>query len=525
MSAKNQYNVLVDMEEGAGYNQPTTIESDGLEFQDFTNDTSKSTGVPPPPTTSAPPNFYNTEQRSSTAGSNKPIWSLDYYTRFFDVDTSQVLERCLKTMYPVGDFAVDTLNNQPDLYGPFWIATTVVFAVFVCSSLAGSLAAYIVGVEHLYDFRQLSYAVFVVYMYAFVCPVLVWASTKYFGCQPSLLEIIDYYGYGLTVWVPVSARKKQAEQKLERNSHVNQTPFRYAERNFKSRTPPPDFSNVIYPTDQPSPEKLAPVELAYDLRTLTPHFGVSDEAWTERSKQAYVLKELPGLVIIPNPFTPEAQRQLIQQCLSDYPQTPNTSNLHTHYNVPDSGLWPLYEQEQNGTIPQDDPHYFVQKKRPAVDDEGNSSDDHEDQDGNSNQQQQQRTLAIPLKACDDNFKPDMEITKPDPPAASTVPLLPTSELIRRLRWITLGYHYHWPTRTYHLDRRFPVPNTVASLVKSVVLAIENVGDPDGSWKNTYQGKDYQAEAGVVNYYQYKDTLMGHVDRSELNMEAPLISIR
>jgi hypothetical protein len=107
-------------------------------------------------------------------------------------------------MYPVGDFAADTLNNQPDLYGPFWIATSVVFSVFVCSSLAGSLAAYIAGKPHVYDFTLLSFAVFVVYIYAFLCPALVWASTKYFGCQPSLLDIINYYGYGLTIWIPVS---------------------------------------------------------------------------------------------------------------------------------------------------------------------------------------------------------------------------------------------------------------------------------------------------------------------------------
>ncbi|KAI9308694.1 hypothetical protein BJ944DRAFT_195504 [Cunninghamella echinulata] len=206
MAAKNQYNVLVDMEDNATFTQPTTIESDGLEFQDFTNDTTtKSTGaLPPPPPSSANRNtFYNTEQTTNNR-SSKPIWSIDYYTQFFDVDTSQVIERCLKSLYPVGDFATDTLNHQPDLYGPFWISTTVVFAVFVCSSLAASLAAYIAGVEHVYDFRLLSYAVFVIYMYSFVCPVLVWASTKYFGCQPSLLEIIDYYGYGLTVWIPVS---------------------------------------------------------------------------------------------------------------------------------------------------------------------------------------------------------------------------------------------------------------------------------------------------------------------------------
>ncbi|KAI8367882.1 hypothetical protein EDC96DRAFT_506404 [Choanephora cucurbitarum] len=114
------------------------------------------------------------------------------------------MERCLKSMYPVGDFAQDTLNHQPDLYGPFWIATSVVFAVFVCSSLAGSLAAYMSGQVHVYDFTLLSFAVVVVYLYAFLCPALVWASTKYFGCQPSLLDIINYYGYGLTIWIPVS---------------------------------------------------------------------------------------------------------------------------------------------------------------------------------------------------------------------------------------------------------------------------------------------------------------------------------
>lgn len=328
----------------------------------------------------------------------------------------------------------------------------------------------------------------------------------------------------------LKARMKQAEKKLEQCSHVNQTPFRSAERNFKSRTPPPDFSNVIYPSSQPVSEQLVPVQLTQDLRMLSPHFGTSDASWEQRSHQAYVLKELPGkspiyeiedrhthvillgLVIIPNPFTPAAQRHLIQHCLSDYPRSPNTSNLHTHYHIPPTGLWPLYEQEQNGTIPMDDPRHFVAKKH--------TTNDAEEEE----EETKQRTLAIPLKACDDTFKPDMQVTKPDPPAASTVPLLSATDLLRRLRWITLGYHYHWPTRTYHLNRRFPVPDVVTSLAKSVVCAIEQVGH-DGVWKNTYSAAQYQPEAGVVNYYQYKDTLMGHVDRSELNMDAPLVSIR
>ncbi|RCH77543.1 hypothetical protein CU098_005315, partial [Rhizopus stolonifer] len=145
----NKYNVLVDMEEAA-YSQPATIESDGLEFQDFSSNQ----------------NMNKSSCNQSNVG--KPIWSVEYYAQFFDVNTSQVIERCLKSMYPVGDFAHDTLNNNPDLYGPFWIATSVVFSVFVCSSLAGSLAAYMSGKPYVYDFTLLSFAVVVVYIYAFL---------------------------------------------------------------------------------------------------------------------------------------------------------------------------------------------------------------------------------------------------------------------------------------------------------------------------------------------------------------------
>ncbi|KAG0787937.1 hypothetical protein G6F57_003664 [Rhizopus arrhizus] len=195
----NKYNVIVDMDDAA-YTQPATIESDGLEFQDFSTSTGLNKSQAPPP----PLLPESSTSTNNNRGVGKPIWSVEYYATFFDVDTSQVIERCLKSMYPVGDFAADTLQNQPDLYGPFWIATSVVFSVFVCSSLAGSLAAYIAGQSHVYDFTLLSFAVFVVYMYAFLCPALIWASTKYFGCQPSLLDIINYYGYSLTIWIPVS---------------------------------------------------------------------------------------------------------------------------------------------------------------------------------------------------------------------------------------------------------------------------------------------------------------------------------
>lgn len=99
---------------------------------------------------------------------------------------------------------------------------------------------------------------------------------------------------------------------------------------------------------------------------------------------------------------------------------------------------------------------------------------------------------------------------------------PVSKLLRKLRWITLGYQYHWGTKEYCLDQRYSMPADLAELSSAVVGATEGVGA--NGWKNTYKRSDFKAEAGVINYYQLRDTLMGHVDRSELNMDAPLVSV-
>jgi alkylated DNA repair protein alkB family protein 1 len=36
--------------------------------------------------------------------------------------------------------------------------------------------------------------------------------------------------------------------------------------------------------------------------------------------------------------------------------------------------------------------------------------------------------------------------------------------------------------------------------------------------------EFKAEAGIINFYRPGDSLTGHVDRSELNMEVPLVSV-
>jgi hypothetical protein len=91
---------------------------------------------------------------AGSSSSKRYLWTLSFYAQFFDVDTSSVLSRCWAALYPRANF-LDVLEGNPDLYGPFWIATTVVFILF----LGGTISQYLAKVgdgPFLYDFQLLS---------------------------------------------------------------------------------------------------------------------------------------------------------------------------------------------------------------------------------------------------------------------------------------------------------------------------------------------------------------------------------
>ena len=79
---------------------------------------------------------------------------MSFYAQFFDVNTSAVLSRCWAALFPRANF-LDVLEGNPDLYGPFWIATTVVLILF----LGGTISQYLASTgktPFAYDFKLLS---------------------------------------------------------------------------------------------------------------------------------------------------------------------------------------------------------------------------------------------------------------------------------------------------------------------------------------------------------------------------------
>lgn len=80
----------------------------------------------------------------------------------------------------------------------------------------------------------------------------------------------------------------------------------------------------------------------------------------------------------------------------------------------------------------------------------------------------------------------------------------------KLRWSTLGYHHNWDTKIYDTDTKLDFPVDLEELCSVLADAISF--------------EAFKSQAAIVNYYHVGSTLCAHVDNSEHNLTAPVISL-
>ncbi|ODH50141.1 hypothetical protein GX48_03697 [Paracoccidioides brasiliensis] len=234
--ANRGYDVVVDVDTEGDLGH-TDLQED-LEFHPSNFEETSRTGKPADstPFLSSQGGGGSSSHRRDTSPGGTPskhrFWTLTYYSQFFDVDTSDVLHRCTATLYPRTNF-LDVLDGNPDLYGPFWIATTVVVVLFLTGTVSQYLARS--GREHFeYDFRLLSGAAGLIYGYTGIVPIALWGALKWFrrsgggvsgsgsgagagagagmgvgvgaeaGTGADLIECWALYGYANLVWIAVA---------------------------------------------------------------------------------------------------------------------------------------------------------------------------------------------------------------------------------------------------------------------------------------------------------------------------------
>ncbi|KAM5233203.1 protein YIPF2 isoform 1-T2 [Hipposideros larvatus] len=139
------------------------------------------------------------------------FWTFDYYQSFFDVDTSQVLDRIKGSLLPRPghNFVRHHLRNRPDLYGPFWICATLAFVLAVTGNLTLVLAQRRdPSIHYSPQFHKVTVAGITIYGYAWLVPLALWGFLRWRkGLQERMgpytyLETVCVYGYSLFVFIP-----------------------------------------------------------------------------------------------------------------------------------------------------------------------------------------------------------------------------------------------------------------------------------------------------------------------------------
>ena len=143
----------------------------------------------------------NEEQLAQRANRCWNCIHVDYYQKYFNVTTQDVMQRLVFSFIPYGDKLAQAVGDNPDMYGPFWMYTSLIFLL----ALAENLHNYIVegNEDFQYDFKNVSSSFFTVYGIGFGAPLLLSFLMKWISdTELRFLEVTCIYGYSFSsIWV------------------------------------------------------------------------------------------------------------------------------------------------------------------------------------------------------------------------------------------------------------------------------------------------------------------------------------
>ncbi|KAI5449228.1 hypothetical protein NCC49_005207 [Naganishia albida] len=267
-------------------------------------------------------------------------------------------------------------------------------------------------------------------------------------------------------------------------------------------------------------------------------YGVSET----RIVKGYIIGD--GLIYIPQYLSADAQLRLAQSSLEEYTRPPNPLNLSTHYVLPPSlSLFDKYVT---------DPEYLVDSKASASSNPATPSSEPPTSETTRSREISTTSSSVPPRprtsqrelisnrpAHEEGYEALKERVaqwKGDEPSYKMRSKSVRKLLEGELRWANLGWVYNWTNKAYDFTTSTPIPfpSKLAQTCQSLIRGIpwhRVFGDDLASRFTTIRPphwrdwtEDYRPDTGIVNFYGGKDTLMGHVDRSELDPYRPLVSI-
>uniref|UniRef100_A0A1E1W2L8 Protein YIPF n=1 Tax=Pectinophora gossypiella TaxID=13191 RepID=A0A1E1W2L8_PECGO len=161
-----------------------------------------------------------TEELEAPPQSNHNFWTIEYYQKYFDVHTEEVVERIISSVLPQRvsrNYFDERIKGKPDLYGPIWISVTLIFTIAVSGNISNYLQSANKAVHWRYDFHLVSYAATAISCYVWIVPLALWAALKWTTVPdgqdeietqtsktPTMISLFCLYGYSLAIYIPVA---------------------------------------------------------------------------------------------------------------------------------------------------------------------------------------------------------------------------------------------------------------------------------------------------------------------------------
>ncbi|OWR55237.1 protein YIPF2 [Danaus plexippus] len=160
------------------------------------------------------------EEQETAPQTNHNFWTIEYYQKYFDVQTSEVLERIVSSVLPQKvsrNYFDERIKGKPDLYGPIWISVTLIFTIAVSGNIANYLQNANKEVHWRYNYHLVSYAATAIFCYVWLVPLALWAALKWSvvpdgqdeietqaSASPTMISLFCLYGYSLSIYIPVA---------------------------------------------------------------------------------------------------------------------------------------------------------------------------------------------------------------------------------------------------------------------------------------------------------------------------------
>jgi hypothetical protein len=137
-----------------------------------------------------------------------------FWSSMFNVDTVEVTSRVRASCWPFAAASPSFLSlaaAKPDMYGPVWVAATLVFVIGAGANLASFLSLGSAGADGgavsiwKYDFSMVTSALALVYAFVFGGSLALWLALQYSGVTAlGITYLVCLLGYSLTPFVPAA---------------------------------------------------------------------------------------------------------------------------------------------------------------------------------------------------------------------------------------------------------------------------------------------------------------------------------